>query len=139
MHRVSHRNHITDESIPEDLIEFIIKRFEQLAEETDIPPIIICAFDPRENISGPAYAVAGSQGLISDMFDEHAPGQPGFTRPYEWVSFHEDLDLYEMLLLQDPDNGFWILATSDVVEAHPDLKWVLTDESQGGLSKPQPL
>jgi hypothetical protein len=132
-----HRNHITPESIPEELTDFIIRRFDSIAQETDVPPIIICAFDPEEDISGPSFAFAGSRGLVSDLFDEHEPGQPGFVRPYEWVSHHEDLQLYEMLLLQDPDNGYWILVSANVVEQNESLKWVLTDPSQGGLSEPQ--
>ena len=138
MHRISHRNHITPD-IPDELTEFIIKRFDQIASESDdqaIPVIILVK--ESDNIIDD-YKAFGDRGLVSDLYEEHEPGQPGFVRPYEWVSYHEDLQLYEMLLLQDPDNGYWILVTSDVVEANPDLNWVLTDPSQGGLSEPQPL
>jgi hypothetical protein len=44
-----------------------------------------------------------------------------------------------MLLLLNGEDGYLILIPEAVVEAHPDLKWILTDESQGGLSDPQPL
>ncbi len=137
MHRISHRNHITS-AIPEDLTEFIIKRFEQLAEETDVPPIIILV-KQGDNITGPDYAFIGNRGLLSDDYEEFEPGESGFVRPYEWVSHWPDLSVYELLYLQDPDNGYWILVPDSVVEAHPDLKWVLTNESLGGLSEPQPL
>ena len=60
-------------------------------------------------------------------------------RPYEWVSHWPDLALYELLLLVNNEDGFWIIIPKVFVEARPDLNWVLTDESQGGLSEPQPL
>ncbi|MCP4125397.1 MAG: hypothetical protein GY751_26990, partial [Bacteroidetes bacterium] len=50
-----------------------------------------------------------------------------------------DLKLYELLFLVCGEDGYWILIPEDIVEKHPDLKWVLTDESLGGLSDPQPL
>ena len=62
-----------------------------------------------------------------------------FVRPYEWASHWLDLALYELLLLINNEDGYWIVIPESVVEAHPDLQWVLTDERQGGLSDPQPL
>jgi hypothetical protein len=78
-------------------------------------------------------------GLLSDLFEEHEPGHTEFSRPYEWVSHLPELRLYEALLLVNGEDGYWILIPEEIVEAHPDLKWVLTDESQGGLSDPQPF
>jgi hypothetical protein len=75
--------------------------------------------------------------LLSDLFEEHRPGHPDFVRPFEHVS--RISSLYEALLLVNGEDGYWILIPEEIVEAHPDLKWVLTDESQGGLSDPQPL
>jgi len=50
-----------------------------------------------------------------------------------------ELRLFEALYLVDGEDGYWLMIPEDVVEAHPDLKWVLIDESLGGLSEPQPL
>lgn len=137
MHLITHRKHITPD-IPVDLTEFIIKRFEQLAEETDVPPIIILV-ELGDDIKGSDYAFIGNQGLLSDAYEEHTPGEAGFIRPYEWVSYWPDLQLYEILFLRNYDDGHFILISTENVNKHPDLKWVLTDESQGGLSEPQPL
>jgi hypothetical protein len=49
------------------------------------------------------------------------------------------LKLHELLFLQHGEDGYWILIPEEIVEVYPDLKWVLTDESQGGLVEPQPL
>jgi hypothetical protein len=40
MQLITHPNHI-NKAIPDELTDFIIKRFNQLTEETDAPPIII--------------------------------------------------------------------------------------------------
>ncbi len=138
MRRISHRKHITPESIPDEFTDFIIRRFDQLAQETDVPPIIILV-KPDDDITGPDYAFIGNRGLLSDLYEQMLPGEAGYVRPYEWVSYWPDLGIYEVLYLQDPDNGYWILIPDLLVEVHPYLKWVLTDPSQGGLSEPQPL
>lgn len=135
MQLITHQNHITD-AIPDALINFIIKRFQSLAEEAEgVPPIIILV-KPDDDITGPDYTFIGNLGLLSDLFEESAPGEAGFVRPYEWVSYWPDLKLYELLFLQHSEDGYWILIPEQIVEAHPDLEWVLT---AGGLSEPQPL
>mgnify|MGYP006883063157 CR=1 FL=1 len=137
MHRITHRNHIN--ALPGSTLKtFITKRYNQQAEGTDIPPIILLV-SPGDIVTGPDFAFLGNRGLLSDAYEEHTPGQSGFIRPYEWVSHWTDLGIYEALFLQNYDDGYWILIPEDIVEAHPDLKWVLTDPSQGGLSDPQPL
>lgn len=98
-----------------------------------MPPNIILV-EAVDDITGPDYAFVGPRGLLSDLFEEQAPGHPEFSRPYEWVSHLQSLQLYEVLLLVGNEDGYWILIPEAVVEANPDLKWVLTDESQGGLS-----
>ena len=81
----------------------------------------------------------GPDGLLSDLFEEREPGHPKFARPYEWASYLPELHLYEALLLVNNEDGYLILIPETVVEAHPELRWILTDGSQGGLSPPQPL
>jgi hypothetical protein len=50
------------------------------------------------------------------------------------------LKLFEVLLLTaSGEDGYLILIPEAVVDSNPDLKWILTAESQGGLSDPQPL
>lgn len=88
MHRISHRNHITP-YIPDELTDFIIRRFDQLAQETDVPPIIILV-KPGDDITGPDHAFIGPQGLLSDLYEEYDPLDPGLVRPYEWVSHWPD-------------------------------------------------
>jgi hypothetical protein len=121
-----------------NLKSHIQKRFDQLSEDTDVPPNIILV-DNGDDITGPDYAFVGPRGLLSDLFDEHEPGHPEFARPYEWASHIPELHLYETLLLLSGEDGYLILIAESIVEANPDLKWVLTSKEQGGLSSPQPL
>jgi hypothetical protein len=137
MQLITHRSHL--DALPASDLKFHIrKRFDQLSEDTDAPPNLVLV-EPDDDITGPNYAFIGPQGLLSDIFEEHEPGHPEFSRPYEWVSHLPELRLYEVLLLMNNEDGYWIVIPEAVVEAHPDLKWVLTSEAQGGLSPPQPL
>jgi hypothetical protein len=135
---LTHINQI-DQQLPESpLKSHIQSRFNQLSEDTDVPPNIVLV-EATDDVTGPDYAFVGPQGLLSDLFEEHEPGHPEFSRPYEWVSHLPKLRLYEALYLVNGEDGYWIIIPEEIVEAHPDLKWVLTDESQGGLSLSQPL
>jgi hypothetical protein len=58
MKLITHQNHI-NKTIPNELLSHIIKRFESLAEETDVPPIIILV-KPDDDITGPDYAFVAS-------------------------------------------------------------------------------
>jgi len=137
MRLITHRSHL--DALPaSDLKIHIQSRFDQLTEDTDVPPNIVLV-EANDDITGPDYAFVGSRGLLSDLFEEHRPGHPDFVRPYEWASHLPELRLYETLLLVNNEDGYWILISEAIVGLHPDLKWVLTDESQGGLSYPQPL
>ena len=134
---ITHQLHIN--KLPDSSLKrHIQSRHDSLTFDTDIPPNIILV-EATDDVTGADYAFIGNRGLLSDLYEQAEPRQLGFVRPYEWVSYYENLQLYEMLLLQDPDNGYWILLKSNVVEANPDLKWVLTDDELGGLSEPQPF
>ena len=137
MQLITHQTHI-DRLPPSPLKTHIQNRFNQLSEDTDVPPNIILV-ETYDNLTGPDYAFVGSRGLLSDLFEESTPGETGFARPYECVSYMPSLHLYEVLLLVNSEDGYWILIPEAIVEAHPDLKWVLTSEEAGGLSPPQPL
>jgi hypothetical protein len=43
------------------------------------------------------------------------------------------------MYLINGEDGYWIMIPEEIVEANPELKWILTDISQGGLSLPQPF
>jgi hypothetical protein len=137
MQLITHRSHL-DAFPASPLKTHIQARFDQLSEDTDVPPNLVLV-EPNDFITGPDYAFIGPKGLLSDLFEEHEPCHAGFVRPLEWVSYLPELRLYEALLLINGEDGYWIMIPEEIVEAHPDLKWVLTDESQGGLSDPQPL
>ena len=129
MFRISHHSHI--DALPDSPFKtFITKRYQQQSEETDIPPIILLV-EPADDITGPDFAFIGNRGLLSDLYEEHASGEPGFIRPFEHCGYWPDLKLYELLFLQNYDDGYWLLIPEAIVESHPDLKWVLTE--------PQPL
>jgi hypothetical protein len=95
--------------------------------------------EKNDRIDGPDFSIIGNRGLLSDMYEERAPRVNGFIRPYEWVSHLPDLHLFEALYLVNGEDGYWILIPEEIVEAHPDLKYVLTAPELGGLSDPQPL
>jgi hypothetical protein len=137
MQLITHRNQFNVLPLS-PLKTHIQSRFDQLSEDTDLPPSIILV-DDDDDITGPDYAFVGPRGLLSDLFEEHEPGHPEFSRPYEWVSHLPNLQLYEILLLLSGEDGYLMLIPEVVVELHPGLKWVLTSEAQGGLSPPQPL
>jgi hypothetical protein len=138
MQIITNRNQLNDKP-PSPLRDHLLNRYNGLVEtEDDLPPIFIIA-EHHDDITGPDYAFIGPQGLLSDLFDEHQPGHPEFARPYEWASYLPELHLYEALLLINGEDGYLILIQEVVVQAHPDLYWILTDDSQGGLSDPQPL
>ena len=116
----------------------IQQRFGQISEDTDVPPnlVLVAATD---DVTGPDYAFVGSNGLLSDLFEQHAPRHPEFCRVLEWAAYISSVQIYEALILLHDEDGFLIMIPEITVEAHPDLKWVLTDKSQGGLSDPQPM
>jgi hypothetical protein len=136
MRLITHRSHL-DALSASDLKAHLQARHRALYED-DVGPVFVIV-EKTDRIDGPDYAFIGNRGLLSDLYEERAPKEDGFTRPYEWVSYLPGLQLYEALLLVNNEDGYWILIPEEIVEAHPDLKWVLTDESQGGLSDPQPF
>ncbi len=137
MQLITHRSHL--DALPATPLKtHITARFDQLSEDTDVPPNIILV-EEGDVVTGPDYAFVGTRGLLTDLFEEHAPGHPEFARPYEWISHLLSLRLYEALLLVNNEDGYWILIPETVVDSHPDLHWVLTAEELGGLSEPQPL
>ena len=99
----------------------------------------IVLVESNDDITGPDFTFAGIDGLLSDLFEVHKPGHPEFALPYERVSFIPELETFELLQLTHGEDGILIYVSRALVEAHPDLRWLLTDQSQGGLSKPQPL
>ena len=135
MQLISHQIHL-NKLLESPLKTHIQKLYDQLTFETDVPPNIILV-ESGDDITGPDYAFVGSVGLLSDLFEESNPGETGFVRPYEHVS--KISSLYEVLLLVNNEDGYWILIPESVVDSHPDMKWVLTSEEAGGLSTPQPL
>ena len=137
MQLITHQSHL-DALPPSPLKTHIIARFDQLSEDTDVPPNIVLV-ETGDDITDPGYAFVGPRGLLSDLFEEHAPGNPEFARPYEWVSYLPELQLYEALLLVNSEDGYWIMIPKSVIESYPDLKWILTSEEQGGLSPAQPI
>lgn len=138
MKLLSHINKI-ENLPPSPLKDHINVRYQSLFEtQDDVPPNIVLV-EEDDDITGSDFAFVGPRGLLSDLFEEHEPGHPEFARPYEWASYLPELHIYEVLLLISGEDGYLILIPESIVEAHPDLKWILTDESQGGLSDPQPL
>jgi hypothetical protein len=106
--------------------------------EDDMGPVFVIV-QSTDRVDGPDFSFIGNRGLLSDLYEERAPKEDGFIRPYEWVSHLPELQLYVAMYLVNGEDCYWIYISEDIVDANPDLKWVLTDESQGGLSLPQPF
>jgi hypothetical protein len=47
-------------------------RYNQLSEDTDVPPNIV-QVEVEDDITGPDYAFVGNNGLLSDLFEDHQP------------------------------------------------------------------
>ena len=139
MQLISHPSHL--DAFPQDaLAGFIIKRFKQVVEDSGgetLPTIILVK--PFHDITGPDYAFIGNRGLLSDAYEQAEPGDAAFVRPYEFVSYWPELGLFELLFLQHGEDGYWILIPENIASSNPKLKWVLLDESQGGIRPVQPL
>lgn len=137
MRLLSHQQQL-DQLPASPLKDHIQKRFDQLSEDTDVPPNLILV-EEDDDITGPDYAFVGNRGLLSDWFQEHAPKEDGYVRPYEWVCHIAELRLYELLYLEAADLGYLIMVPDDIVEANSELKWIFTAPELDGLSEPQPL
>lgn len=102
--------------------------------EDGMGPVFVVVED--ENITSQDYAfISEDNGLLGDGDVNSLQ----YYRPYQNVSYLPELHLYEALYLINGEDAYWILIPEAVVEAHPALKWALTDECQGGLSEPLPL
>jgi hypothetical protein len=137
MRLITHRSHL--DALPASNLKIHIrKRFDQLSEDTDVPPNIVLV-EATDDIAGKDYAFVGPRGLLSDLWEEHEARHPEFCRVFEWAAYISPVQSYEALVLLHDEDGYWIMIPESIVESHPDLYWVLTAEEQGGLSSPQPL
>jgi hypothetical protein len=135
MKLLNHRNHI-DQLPPSPLKNHIIARRQSLIEtDDDIPPIIIIV-EEGDDITGPDFAfISETHGLLSDLYDEHNPGEEGFTSPFEWISYLPDLKIWEALYLEF-DMGTYLIIPDEVANSSPELLLALNAQE---LSDPQPL
>lgn len=85
MRLITQQSHL-DQLSTSPLRDHIQKRFDQLSEDTDVPPNLILV-EAYEDITGSDYAFVGNNGLLSDLFEEVSLGETGFVRPFEGVSF----------------------------------------------------
>lgn len=121
MQLITHQLHIN--KLPDSPLKTHIQTpSNSLTFESDISPNIILV-EATDDVTGADYAFIGNRGLISDVYEQQDPNEPGFVRPYEWVSHWPDLKLYELLFLQHSEDGYLIMIPEAIVEeAHPDLK-----------------
>ncbi len=134
---ITHQSHI-DQLPPSPLRSHIAARYQSLVETEEDNPVIFIIVEEEDNITDSDYAfVSEDNGLLGDG----DISSPQYYRPYENVSYLPlpGLNIYESLLLVNGEDGYWILIPEDIVEAHPDLKYVLTAPELGGLSNPQPI
>jgi len=121
----------TEQSIrelcPPELISYITQRYQSLEQDTDIPPTIILV-KPEDDTKSPDFQFIGPNGLLSDIFDEHQPGEIGFQHSFEWVHLDENLKIYEALHLAYGEFGTYLIIPEAVTLAHPDLLLALTSQ-----------
>ena len=133
MQLITHQSHL-DALRASPLKTHITARFDQLSEDTDVPPNIFllhCNDNPKSS----ELIFLGSAGMCSDLFETHQPQDPEFAPVFEWISYLSDLKVYEMLYLE-ADLGYLLIVPEEVAEVYIDLKAVIDSQ---GLSDPQPL
>jgi hypothetical protein len=133
MQLITHHHRI-DQFPTSPLKIHIQARFDQLSEDTDVPPNILL-LHPNDNPKSPELIFLGSAGMCSDLFETHQPQDPEFAPVFEWISYLSDLKVYEMLYLE-ADLGYLLIVPEEVAEVYIDLKAVIDSQ---GLSDPQPL
>jgi hypothetical protein len=95
MRLITHRSHL--DALPaSDLKTHTQKRFEQLSEDTDVPPNVFL-LHRNDNSKSPELIFLGSAGMCSDLFETHQPGESEFAPVFEWISYLSNLKIYEML------------------------------------------
>ena len=93
MQLITHQSHL-DELPRSDISDLITARFQQLTEDTDVPPNIVLV-ESNDDITGPDYAFVDPRRLLSDLFEVHKPRHPEFARPYEWGSFIPERETFD--------------------------------------------
>jgi hypothetical protein len=107
MQLITHQSHL--DALPASDLKFHLQaRYNQLSEDTDVPPNIVVTED-SDQIDGPDFGFVGSNGSLSDLFEVHKPGHPDFARPYEWVRFIQQIETFELLVLTHGEDGVLIL------------------------------
>ncbi len=102
------------DKLPESpLKNHLAARYDDLVETEDDLPGIFIIVEVDDDITGPDYAFVSDNGLLGD---DDALGT------YEAVTHLPDLNMYELLLLVNGEDGYWIY----VSDAHPDLSSILT-------------
>ncbi len=133
---ITHQFHL--DALPaSDLKEYLDRCYRTLYEDGMGPVFVI--IEKNDDIAGLDFAFIGNRGLLSDLYEERAPKEDGFTRPYHWVSHLPGLQLFVAMYLLNGEDCYWIMIPEAIVVANHDLHWILTSDEQGGLSPPQPL
>jgi hypothetical protein len=94
MQLITHRSHL-DELPASPIKTHIRARFDQLSEDTDVPPFIFL-LEKLDDPTGPELSFLGGAGMCSDLFESCRPGDPDFASVFEWISYLSDLKVYEM-------------------------------------------
>jgi hypothetical protein len=128
--KLLNRPYHIDQLPPSPLRNHLTDKYNDLVETVDDPPPIFIIIEPKDNLAGPDFAFVSDNGLLGD----------GDTLGlYEAVTHLPDLNMYELLFLVNGEDGYWIYVSDTIVDANPDLTWVMTSDEQGGLPEPQPL
>ena len=133
MRIVTHQTHLNQ--LPTSPLKIHLQTlFDQLSAGTDVPPnILVLEYNDKPN--DPELSFLGSNGMCSDLFESHQPGEPDFASVFEWISYLPDLKIYEMLYLE-ADFGYWLIVPEELVETNPTLHAVINSHD---LFEPQPM
>ena len=71
------------------------------------------------------FTFIGSNGLLSDLFEEHPPFTDGFSSPFEYAQHHPQFSLHELYLQLNDTKGLVIILPDAVVKNHRELQLLL--------------
>jgi hypothetical protein len=81
MRLITHRSHL--DALPaSDIKAHIQRHFDQLSEDTDVPPTILVLF-PDTDFQGPELNFLGESGIYSDLFGKSRPGEQSACKNME--------------------------------------------------------
>ena len=113
---ITHQSHL-DVLLASKIMQFLQSKLKQNTEETDVP-VTICILESDNDPNSPDFQFIGSNGLTSDLYDEHHPSDDFFQNCFDWVHHDFEHQFYIALHLAHGEFGTYLIIPED---CHPDL------------------